>query len=245
MQANLSKYKEFIEAAYKRHSSLECLIDPLFIHEGGERPTFLPQSIGKLGSGFVAEPEASETPNVFMVRSVVPTNIGSSVKLSGLPERYPIEVLCEQIGSFLAQRELVVLRDGLVKYCGKKFRVTHPGALRTSDLQEPTNWIHSNQYSADRLLIPLKQENNLFTEQQLMAYASNVRDRTTRFVGRIGALEVYWMHDLTNSGLMFESLYMSFYKTSLDLRFDNEQFIFDQWCASAPTNELSTAMIEI
>jgi hypothetical protein len=32
------------------------------------------------------------------------------------------------------------------------------------------------------------------------------------------------------------------------LRFDNEQqptrLIFDQWCASAPTNELSAAVIE-
>ena len=56
------------------------------------------------------------------------------------------------------------------------------------------------------------------------------------------------MHDPTNSALMFDNFEISFYKTHLSLRFDNEQqptrLIFEQWCASAPTNELSAAVME-
>jgi hypothetical protein len=56
------------------------------------------------------------------------------------------------------------------------------------------------------------------------------------------------MHDPTNSALMFDNFEISFYKTHLSLRFDNEQqptrLIFEQWCASAPTNELSATVIE-
>jgi hypothetical protein len=251
MQANLSKFKELIDAAYKRHSSLNYLIASMFIREVPDPPTVLPQSVGKPGGGFVLEGGQLPASNVLTIRTVTPTNIGGTASVAGLSDinhHYPIESVCERIGSFLADRELVVLRDGLMKYSGKRFHTVSTGMLKASDVQEPMNWIYSNQYSADRLLIPLNQESNLFSEEQLLLYASNVHDHSKRFVARIGPLEVYWMNDLSNTALMFENFEMSFLHTPLKLKFDDEQkptrLIFEVWCASAPTNEISAAIIE-
>jgi len=247
----LADFKRQIEDGYGRHAYLKNLV--FAVHSVPDPASIFPQGNGPTGTRIdeVAQPEAYKV----STRAVTPYDIGFRVEVrdwARAPETVHMGTLMELIATRIAENEVLVLAEGLTKAAGKQFQATNALRLSKVDLRNAIQWIGSNGFQPDRVLISPDLEAQLTLKDEIIEkwhFPSSMADWGNHHSGKIDGLDLFWNYSLKGRVVVYESFNVSFAKTDFKVSFDDvqnpTQVIIQCWCSCAPLDERSVAVITV
>jgi len=247
----LADFKRQIEDGYGRHAYLKNLV--FAVHSVPDPASIFPQGNGPTGArtGEGAQPESYKV----STRAVTPYDIGFRVEVrdwARAPETVHMGTLMELIATRIAENEVLVLAEGLTKAAGKQFQATNALRLSKVDLRNAIQWIGSNGFQPDRVLISPDLEAQLTLKDEIIEkwhFPSSMADWGNHHSGKIDGLDLFWNYSLKGRVVVYESFNVSFAKTDFKVSFDDvqnpTQVIIQCWCSCAPLDERSVAVITV
>ncbi len=231
---------------------MKNLVNPFFVHDVSEPARELLKSDGHWKASFMGEGQPLSEPKPMSWQNVSPKNIGFVVDISKLRrDGRPLGWFCEDIGRRLAENEIEVLKDGLVKGGANKIKVATEGIITRADITNAVSHVSANEYYPDRLMLSPKHKWELAKENPfyMMMLASATKEWPSHYAGQIDGLDVYWNAGLKGLALAFESFEATFARTELAFTVDNQpnptRLKIICWCSSAPVDGKSVAVVEI
>ena len=248
----LADFKKQIEDGYSRHAYLNHLL--FSIHTVSERTSIFAKGNGPAGAQ-ISEGEPAPEPYQILIRSVTPYDIGFHVQVQDWvksPEGILMGTLMEQIATKIAENEVLVLIEGLTKTAGKQFQATNALRLSKADLRSAIQWIGSNGFQPNRVLVSPELESQLMLKNELIEkwhFPSFMPDWGNHHSGKIEGLDLFWNYSLKGRAIVYESYNVTFAKTDLKVTFDDvkhpTQLIIQSWCSCAPLDERSVAVVTV
>lgn len=231
---------------------MKNLLNPLFVHDVKDPVTELPKRDGASTAVFVGEGQPLPEPSAVSLQTVSPKNIGFVCDISKLRrDNGSIKWFYENVGRQLAENEIEVLKDALVKGSTNRIKATTNGILTKADISTAVSRVSDNHYYPDRLLLHPKHKVQLAKEDTLymLMLLSPTRERPPHYAGQIDGLDVYWNAGLKGLALTFESLEITFARTKpkveADVASNPTKLYVSCWCSCAPVDERSVAIIEV
>jgi len=248
----LADLRRQIEDGYTRHAYLNHLV--FSIRTVSEPASVFPKGNGPTG----AQKSQSEVlPGTYAVstRIVTPNDVGFHVQVRDwvkAPEGILTGTLAELIATKIAENEVLVLVEGLTKTAGKQFQATNALRLSKADLRTAVQWIGSNGFQPNRVLLSPELESQLMLKNEVIEkwhFPSFMLDMGSHHSGKVDGLDLFWDYSLKGRAIVYESYNVTFAKTDLKVTFDDvqnpTQLIIQSWCSCAPLDERSVALITV
>jgi len=249
----LKDFKKEIEKGYENTTMATALSE--YVHKDlAKAPTSLPKLEGPPRASVLREGEPIITIKATL-RSVKPLNAGFIYDLkdwSANPEGYGMDMLMNQLGKCLADREYEIIVNGMLTCAGSTVAAKQKGQLSKDDIREAQNCAESY---ADSVIISHLQEIEFWKKGQIfepmripLSFVPKER-RGYYFTGMIDSVNVYWASFIKDFALVFSRREMIFTSTPLEVKFDDinnpKQLILLKLCASAPMFDQAVVKIEL
>ena len=248
----LADFKRQIEDGYGRHAYLKNLV--FAVHTVSDPTSIFPQGNGPTAAR-VGEGEAQPETYKVSTRAVTPYDIGFRVEVrdwAKAPMTVYMGTLMELMATRIAENEVLVLAEGLSKAAGRQFQATNALRLSKVDLRNAIQWIGSNGFQPNRVLVSPDLEAQLMLKDEIIEkwhFPSSMADWGNHHSGKIDGLDLFWNYSLKGRAVVFESFNVSFAKTDFKVAFDDvqnpTQLIIQCWCSCAPLDERSVAVITV
>ena len=245
----LADFRKQIEDGYSRHAYLNNLV--FSVHTISEPASIFPQGYGPTGTKIEGEPLPE--PYAVSTRAVTPYDIGFRIQVrdwAKSPEGILMGTLMELIATKIAENEVLVLVEGLTKTAGKQFQATNALRLSKADLRNAIQWIGSNGFQPNRVLVSPDLESQLMLKNEIIEkwhFPSSMADWGNHHSGKVDGLDLFWDYSLKGRAIVYESYNVTFAKTDFKVTFDDvqnpTQLIIQCWCSCAPLDERSVAII--
>jgi hypothetical protein len=248
-------FKKEIEKGYE-NTTMATVLSGYIYKDRDKVPTTLtkldspPRAFG-LHEG---ESLSSITTNVTH-RSVKPKEAGFILDLKGWsdnPDEYGMDMLMNELGKQLADREYAIIVDGLKSCAGYTVNARQKGQLSKDDIREAQS--HTEHYG-DSVIMNHQQEMEFWKNGEISepiripeSFVPKER-RGYYYSGMIGAVNVYWASFIKDFALVFDRGEMMFASTRLEIEFDNmdnpKQLILHKTCVAAPMFDQAVVKIEL
>lgn len=248
----LADFRKQIEDGYSRHAYLNHLV--FSVRTVSEPASIFPKGIGPTGAQS-SQGEALAEPYAVSIRTVTPNDIGFHVQVRDwvkAPEGILMGTLMELIATKIAENEVLVLVEGLIKTSGKQFQATNALRLSKADLRSAIQWIGSNGFQPNRILVSPDLESQLMLKNEIIEkwhFPSFMPDYGNHHSGKVDGLDLFWDYSLKGRAIVYESYNVTFAKTDFKVAFDDvqnpTQLIIQCWCSCAPLDERSVALITV
>lgn len=251
----LEEFRTKINEGYRKHRMDKKLAGSVYDVE--RKTNIMPKGSGPIGAFDLTEGRPPPL-YTFTTQNVTPLNIGFQIDMKEWakePERYGMDTYMEEIGETIAEREAYAIIKGMLDNAGHSIKAKTKEQMSKEDIIEAKNWIRSQGFYADTIILQSEQETQFLLEGALLephliptSYVSE-EDRGHHYLGRIDGLNVYWAKFVGGLAIVYSKRSIKLAKTPLKIEFDNlerpSKLTVERWCSSAPMDKRGVVKIDL